>query len=93
MPISATNLLLEERTVKDENNFVFLNLPIIPNMGDIQRLIIVTEFHHNQNSNQFHVHHIAIFHVVYCHFQELKELQGQGNIAVKGTIGNRDLGY
>ena len=40
MPISATNLLLEERTAKDENNFVFLNLPIIQNMGDIQRLII-----------------------------------------------------
>ena len=48
MPILATNLLLEERTVKDENNFVFLNLPIIQNLDDIQRLII--EFYHCQNS-------------------------------------------
>ena len=76
MPISATNLLLEERTVKDENNFVFLNLPIIQNLGDIQILIIVTEFYHYQNL-QF----TSISSPPYCNisrgllsFLELKEL-------------------
>ena len=81
MPISATNLLLEERTVNDENNFVFLNLPIIPNMGDIQRLIIVTEFHHNKNS-QFS----SISFPPYCNISRgLLSFSG-----AKGTIGTRE---
>ena len=81
MPISATNLLLEERTVKDENNFVFLNFPIIQNLGDIQRLIIVTEFYHCQNSQV-----ASISSPPYCNISRgLLSLLG-----AKGIIGTRE---
>ena len=85
MPISAMNLLLEERTVKDENNFVFLNFPIIQNLVDIQRLIIVTEFYHCQNSQV-----ASISSPPYCNIScGLLSLLGNTSLAAKGALANR----
>ena len=89
MPISATNLLLEERTVKDENSFVFLDLPINQNLRDIQILIIVTEFYRYQNLlfTSISSPPFAIFHVVYCHFRSERIIGTREN---KSLRNNRD---
>ena len=89
MPISATNLLLEERTVKDENSFVFLNLPINQNLRDIQILIIVTEFYRYQNLPFTWISSppFAMFHVVYCHFRSERII---GTREDKSLRNNRD---